>query len=110
MAPVARSITALHIGDDGQLMSDGSGAPYVPWHSTNSVQLPAHTGDDGQLTTHAALVRLFRYFSVPPTFPHLSIWFKFIRFCRPYFAIFSGLFFCCSTLLASYEMLMSFEA
>ena len=37
------------IGDNGQLMSGGSGGWPVLWLSTTAVQLTAPIGDDGQL-------------------------------------------------------------
>ena len=46
------------IGDDGQLMSGGSGASGawpVLWLSTNAVQLTVPIGDDGQLMSVSPL-------------------------------------------------------
>ena len=42
------------IGDDGQLMSGGSGGWPVLWLSTNAVQLTAPIGGDGQLMSGAS--------------------------------------------------------
>ena len=41
------------IGDDGQLMSDGSGGQPVLWLSTDAVQLTVPIGDGGQLMSWA---------------------------------------------------------
>ena len=46
---------AAPIGDDGQLMSGGSGGPPVLWLSTNSVQLTVPIGDDSQLMSFSPL-------------------------------------------------------